>query len=455
MSVGLRPRILIVSYWFPPFAAVASLRMGKLAKHLLEHGLDVRVLAADKTGPATMPVELGRERIVYTDWVDVDRFVENFVARLRGTAGRTMDHTLPAVPPQTADTKPPPRFQALRKAYHWAHREIARWPDNCAGWTRAAVSAGDRLIGAWRPDVIFATSPPVTSLIVADRLARRHQLPWVAEFRDLWCDNPYYEYSSLRRLVERVWERRVLGRASAIVSVSPVWLKPYLNRFGKKTITAMNGYVAEDYPAVPPVPPQTAGPLHILYTGHIYAGYRDPGPLFAALRNLGVGPQDVRVEFVGTEIGAAMAAAEQHGVTHLVSVGPQIGYREALARQLAADVLLHMQWCDPRENGTIAGKIFDYIGTRRPILGIGLEDSVVGEMIRTRNAGVVTDDPAKIAQHVAAWMAEKKSGGIAPTPPEAVSGLERSVQFEKVRALLQDLAAATGEQTMDERAWTT
>lgn len=440
------PRVLIVSFWFPPFTAVASLRMGKLAKHLLERGWDVRALAADKSNPPTMPLEIAKERVTYTPWSDVDRTLENMVAKFRGQKQVHRSDAIAEPAPTVLATSPAPKRSFLRASLRRVYQEVVRWPDNRAGWYADAVDAGGRLIAEWRPDVIFATSPPITSLIVADRLSRNHGVPWVAEFRDLWSDNPYYEYSALRRVVERMWERRVLRTAAAIVSVSPVWLHPILDRFGPPTVAAMNGFVEEDYPEKPPVVPESTGPLRIVYTGHIYAGHRDPAPLFAALRDLGAKPNEVVVEFVGTEIAAAAGAAGKFGITDLVKAFPHVSYRESLGIQLHADILLHMQWCDPKEVGTIAGKIFDYLGARRPILGIALEDSVVAKMVHERKAGLVTNDPAKIASQVKAWIEQKKSGGIAPLPASSVAGLERSVQFEKIRTLLDGIATRAKKQ---------
>jgi hypothetical protein len=150
------------------------------------------------------------------------------------------------------------------------------------------------------------------------------------------------------------------------------------------------------------------------------------------------------VEFVGTQDKAIHDIAERFGVTNLVRVHPPVPYTQALDYQLRADVLLHMQWCDPKEYGTVAGKIFDYLGARRPILGIGLEDSVVAQLVRERAAGLVTNDPLKIAKQVEAWIAQKRAGGIAALPPAASDGLERAAQFEKVRDVLARVAAHRG-----------
>lgn len=432
------PRALIVSYWFPPYSAVASRRMGKLAKFLLARGWDVRALSAAATNPATLPLEIPNDHVVYAPWSDVDRLLENAVARLRGKPPAdpqtTADEGMSAAAP-TVGRKP----SALRTFARKAYQEIVRWPDNRAGWMRPALEAGDKMIGEWRPDVIYATSPPPTSLVVAERLATKHGVPWVAEFRDLWSDHPYYEYSPVRRFFERRWDQRVLTRAAAIVTVSPIWQPRLAARYGRPAITAMNGYVLDDFPERPPVPPETSGPLRILYTGHIYHGHRDPTPLFRALKMMAAKPEDVVVVFVGSEVEGLRNLAAAEGVVDLMRVEEPVTYRRSLEMQLHADVLLHLQWCDPKEEGTIAGKIFDYLGARRPVLGIALEDSVVAKLIHERGAGLVTNDPAKIAAEVERWIKAKKAGGVPPLPASACEGLDRDTQFEKIETLLSGI----------------
>ena len=431
-------RVLIVSYWFPPFNAIAAIRAGKLAKHLYDQGWDARVLTAADTGDPSLAVEIPGENVIYTAWSDVDRHLERALDRLRGRASGGA--TPVATTPSSQVTREP---SALRKFARQAYKEIVRWPDNRVGWLRPAVAAGSKLLGSWRPDVIFASAPPPTALLVADRLSRTHGVPWVAEFRDLWSDNPYYEYSSLRRWFERAWDQRVLTRATALVTVSPTW-KPHLEaRYGRPTIVAMNGFVADDFPEVPPVVPEAAGPLRIVYTGHIYQGYRDPTPLFDAIREIGATRSDLVVEFIGGEADSVRALAAACGVADLVQAHPPVSYRRALELQLHADVLLHLQWCDPKDEGTIAGKIFDYLYTRRPILGIALADSVAAKMIHERKAGLVTNDVAKIAAQLRVWLRAKQSGGVAPLPASSSAGLERAVQFEKIRVLLEEVAGRT------------
>jgi glycosyltransferase involved in cell wall biosynthesis len=443
MAPSSRPlRVLVVSYWFAPYSTIAAIRASKLAKHLTDQGLDVRVLTAEATDRDTsLPLEIPRAAVTYTRWHRTGHRIEALRTWIRGAlSGRSASPAESSSGDMPSKANPAAK-SALRAALSTAYHDIVDWPDNRAGWRKHAIEAGLEIARGWRPDVIYATAPPATALLVADQLARKIGAPWIAEMRDLWTDHPYYENSRLRWYLERIWDQRVLSRAAAIVTVSPGWRQRLIDRYKRPVVVAMNGFVAADFPIPPPVAPEASGPLRIVFTGHIYSGFRDPSPLFEAIRRLHLRPDQVLVEFVGARDKAVRGLAERHSVLDHVRIHPPVPYARALEMQLHADVLLHMQWCDPKEHGTIAGKIFDYLGARRPILGIALEDSVVAELIRERDAGLVTNDPEKIAKRLESWIVEKGKGGIAPLKSTASQGLERSLQFERVRELLQSVAA--------------
>ena len=153
------------------------------------------------------------------------------------------------------------------------------------------------------------------------------------------------------------------------------------------------------------------------------------------------GANRYRGKICATAVEGVRRLAAKENAVDLVRIHDPVSYRRSLELQLHADVLLHLQWCDPKEEGTIAGKIFDYLGARRPILGIALEDCVVAKLIHERKAGLVTNDPAKIADQLSAWMKAKRAGGVASLPAAASDGLDRTAQFEKVEMLLGDVIA--------------
>lgn len=436
---GRKPRLLLVSFLFPPHNAIGAVRTGKLAKFLLDAGWDVRVIAAQADEPKTLPLEIPAENVVYTKWARVDRTVEEFLARISSSSRKEkVEQPRKSAEPNGAPGQP----GFLRATYRKLSHELFRLPDNKVGWLRNAVAAADQLLRNWRPDLIYASAPPVTTVLIADKISRRHNVPWVAEFRDLWMDHPYYEYGAIRRFLEEAWERRVLNRASGIVTVSAPWFELLSEKFAKPVELVMNGFVPEDFPDVPAAMP-ALGPLRVLFTGQIYSGYRDPTPLFQALHLLGPLKDDVRIEFIGTEPGSIQPIADRVGVSGNVVVCPPVGYRDALLAQTQADILLHLQWNHPKESGTISGKLFEYIGARRPVLGIGYEHGSVAQIIRERDAGIVSNDPKNIATYLAERIREKRSGGVHSLPLSATAGLTRDEQFEKADRFLRKLLATS------------
>ncbi len=66
-------KILLISFHFPPENAIGAVRVGKLAKYLVENGHEVRVLTREFLQPATtLPVEIDDLYIIRTKWFDIN-----------------------------------------------------------------------------------------------------------------------------------------------------------------------------------------------------------------------------------------------------------------------------------------------------------------------------------------------------------------------------------------------
>ncbi len=89
---------------------------------------------------------------------------------------------------------------------------------------RFALAATAAALRGPRPDVVFATSPPLTMALPAIVAARRWRAPLVFEVRDLWPEAPI-QMGALRspwmRRLARWLERAVYRSASEIVALSP------------------------------------------------------------------------------------------------------------------------------------------------------------------------------------------------------------------------------------------
>ena len=156
------------------------------------------------------------------------------------------------------------------------------------------------------------------------------------------------------------------------------------------------------------------------------------------------GSRHVRVHFYGTNPEHVLPLACEVGIADRVVVHPHLPRAQAAAIQQEADVLLLMQWNDPREQGNLPGKLFEYLGARRPILGLGLQDGVPARILRERAAGYFSNDPAQIALQLSAWLDTKRRlGHLPPLPPEAAAGFTRAEQFTALEGFLAEIAPAS------------
>jgi hypothetical protein len=437
--VACRPphlRVLLVSHWFPPINAIGAVRVGKFASYLHEAGHDVRVIAGRREGDQSLAVELPADRIAYTNERAAGQTLDGVVKRIRGL----LDGAGGGRPMPPADRPIAQERTGLSAALARHYSALTLIPDARAGWIGAATVAGYEIVQGWRPDIVFASAPPYSALIAASRIARVCGAPWVAELRDLWADNTYYDDPGWRLWIDRLLEWRTLGSAAGLVTVTPRWAGSLRRRYRQPIACILNGYVEEDFPAQPSGPPP-GDIVSILYTGNIYTGYRDPSPLFRAIGLLGPERGRVAVNFYGPPRAEVEPLATVHGVADRVFVHDPVPYKASLALQASADVLLLMQWNNQKDAGNIPAKFFEYLGARRPILLLGYEHGDLAAMIRERAAGLVANDPAIIARQLRAWIAQRPSG-IAPLAPEARAGMTRAEQYFKLEQFLTEISLA-------------
>lgn len=423
-------RILVLSYFFPPFNAPGAVRVGKTAKYLIELGHDVHVLSCrSQPLPRDLLLEVPEDRVTYTPWINVNRPVELILGGRQAVAHRGY-------------SVPSPSLSRLLESLGRPYREAVNFPDGQVGWISFAVRAGARLLDEWRPDVIFASATPYSSLIAAHRLAKRFDTPWVAELRDLWLDNPYLRHYPLRRSLERPLERRVLSSAAGFVTVSEPLAQVLRAKYSAPVKVVPNGFDPDDYPE-PPARAPAAGPLRITYTGTIYPGKRDPSPLLKALLLLGDEARHVKVLFYGRSHSSAARLASRLDVGDSVEFRDPVSHREALALQCASDVTLLLTWNDPRDLGVYTSKLFEYLGARRPILVVGSDQGAAADLIRSRRAGYVLQEAEEIAAQLRRWIAQKRlPEGIPALPATSGSGFERRTLTSELAEFLVDRVEA-------------
>jgi glycosyltransferase involved in cell wall biosynthesis len=425
-------RILLVSYFFPPYNVVGAVRAAKFAKYFERFGHDVWVLSAqEQPFSEGLALESSPARVRYASWLNVNAPVEALMGGRKKIAMSGYGGG---------------RRGSLVRHVGQLYKTFLHSPDAQLGWFPFAVAEGNRLLASLPFDLVYASAPPFSGLMAAARIAKRAGVPWVAEFRDLWTMNNAYAYPAWRRSVEGCLERRTLASATALVTVSQPLATMLRTRNSQPIIVSANGFDPDDH--APQNSESTATDvmatdrLNLLYTGILYEEHYELDVLaeaFALLKARGLQSR-IHASFYGRYLGAARAAMNRHDVAEMVSAHEPVPYRDALMLQRSADVLLLFPWGREADQGVMSTKIYEYLGARRPILGVGNPDADASKLLVARKAGFASRDPDAIASYLAAMLEEKtNTGRVHDLPMECAAGLTREERMRELDAFLSTI----------------
>ncbi len=332
----------------------------------------------------------------------------------------------------------------LRRLIAASYRSVRYRPDPYVGWVDVASGVSQRAVARSTPDVILASGPPFSAYLVAAAISRACRVPWVADYRDPWTTGGYFPYGCARRWLDRRMEVRTLRDASAVLTVSEPIASDLESLLQRQVHVVLNGYVpASDAELGIRGGTPTQDGITLTFTGRLYGRKRDPTPLLKALSLMGEESRRVHVQLVGPDIGSVDGLAEDLKVAHCVETLGSVSHTEALRLQAQADVLLLLMWDDPNERGVYSAKLFEYVGSGRPILMLGLRDGVAADLIRSRKLGTVSNDPAEIARELRNWLALKDKLGKLPRvgDPSETTDLARGHQNAKAARILDGVVS--------------
>jgi len=402
-----RRKVLIVSFRFPPANTMGAVRIGKFAKYLPEFGWEPIILTVDRVKglPQTLPVEVSESKIIRTPYFALAPFIRY---KLVGDEANSQSATLSKVSSLKGVA-----YRLIRLArFIYSRPEVSFFLDEPWGWYPHALKTGLEVISKSKVDVIFSTFGPRLPHLVASRLHKRTGIPWVAEYRDLWAQNPYATKIQPFHFLEQRLEKRVMKTSDLLITVSDPLAKELEAFHSRRVITITNGFDEEDYRGNVPLTPR----FTITYTGNIYPGKRDPTPLFEAIAELKqedkISPDDLEVRFFGRNVAETIPPlVEKYRLREFVKTYGFVPFKESIRRQKESTALLLLEWNDPRAEGTLTGKIFEYMGARRPILAIAFKGGEIDNVLLKSGCGVVANEVSEIKGILTKWLDEFRQYG--------------------------------------------
>jgi glycosyltransferase involved in cell wall biosynthesis len=295
-------------------------------------------------------------------------------------------------------------------------------------FTRFALGATHAALRGPRPDVVYATSPPLTMALPALVAAARWRAPLVFEVRDLWPEAPIQMGALRNRLARRLaraLERFVYSRSARLIALSP-GIRAALPQDRAELVPN-----AADLDLFDPSP--HSGPFLVSYFGAMGEA-NDLGAAVEAARLL----PDVPFVLMGD--GKRRAALER-------SSPPNVEFRRGtkedvarLAAQSAACLTLFKNVPVLATNSP--NKLFDTFAAGRP--AIVNMDGWMRELVEQNDAGlyVRADDAPDLAEKLV-WLRDH---------PDEAARMGRNARALAERAFSRDELASRALALLEEAA---
>lgn len=375
-------RILFITYFFPPYNTIGAVRTGRTAEKLLELGHEVKVISADNQNfKPNLNSKFPESNVYRTNWIDFDKPIKFFTSKEKieihfsGKKSFSFKSSF---------------IKLLQKIYEFLFNK----PDKYLGWYFFALKKAELIHKDFNPDIIFSSATPYTSHLIAKRIKKKYGTTWVAELRDLWADNHYIKHSNFNSFIEKT----TLLKADTIVTISDPLVEKLKEKYEIPIYKIQNAYDKYDYEQKDNSVKNKK--LKIIYTGSLYAGKRDPSPLFQALEKKSELKKYVKIDFYGQKSSFLNSLIKKYKLDNNVSYRGEVSRQEIIQLQKQADILLLLTWNNPLEKGILTGKLFEYIGSSKPILSIGAVNDSASNLIKDNKFGIASNSPDEIASFI-------------------------------------------------------
>lgn len=385
-------QLLILAYDFPPYVSVGGLRPFAWYKYLKEFGVEPVVVTrqwGNVYGNELDYIAPGSSRETIVEETECGTIIRtpykpNLANRLMLRYGKN-------------------RFALVRKAvtafYEFAQYSFFVGPKSCV------YRGAKNYLRNNKVDAIIATGEPFVLFKYASALSRKHNIPWIADYRDPWTENRNRNKWFGR--LNKHYERRFSANAECVITVDDFFRKQIETNVHKPFHIIPNGYNPDAINAVSGIS-QGTDCLRFAFVGTIYKWH----PLESVLHCFSLFAdtsenQPFELNFYGVNNADEIALLVSNKFPNLagkVNVFPRME-NSLLMRQLAKhNVMLLFNYY-----AFMGTKIYDYLGLRRKILFCYSDDD---DALRLKEKYYPTDEIAGLSTHLQEDLINQTHSGV-------------------------------------------
>src|SRR3989454_457300 len=391
---GEAPRLLVITYCFPPDGYVGGLRWAGITKYLSRLGWEVSVLTA------APPV--GDDAAVGAHLESCPR-LWTLIDCCRWLRRRALGRSRALLPDASRVARPSGPASVL----HQLRREVAAFltfPDESRGWMLRAALRARSLIRRFQPHVVVSSGPPHSAHLVARMATIGSSVRWFIDLRDPWAGPHTKAWESDPKIWSRTFgalnpplERLAFAAAHGVLTNTHQFAEALTARYPDVPVVCVpNGVDPEWLPPSPPVPYPGLG---IAYAGRLY-GSRNLGPVVRALRifldrhpEAAAAGSKLRIAGEAENgharlFSEAVAAAGIEQYVEILGLLPRAQALNVVSRSRLAVVLAQDQELQ------IPAKLYESVAMGIPTLVVADADSAAG--IEGNRVGAVVRDTADV-----------------------------------------------------------
>jgi len=269
-------------------------------------------------------------------------------------------------------------------------------PDARVGWNKYAYRKAVELIRKYQITTVITSSPPHSTQLLGLKLKKNLNIHWIADLRDPWTDIYYYDkmfHTKLAREIDKKKENKVLQSADSLIVVSDAIKHLFASKLAirekDKIVVIPNGFDADDFL---PRPYKRQTKFVIAYTGTLADNYHIEGFLNVVNKLISIrGSVEVSIHFVGRVSEKYRQMISSSGLNaNTIFVG-HVDHQTSISYLQQADALLLAIPDVPENAGILTGKLFEYLASQKPVLGIGPVNGDAAKIIEECNAGQMFD----------------------------------------------------------------
>ena len=370
-------KVLVIAYYYPPMGLSGVQRTLKFTKYMKRFNWEPTVITAGNVAYFAHDVGLLKEaeeagvRIIRTEAFDLN----SMIGKKYGTVNMPKEY--------------------LRKLYSKFTKTFFI-PDNKRSWAKRAYRTAQDILMKEKFDIIYATIPPYSSFMYAAKLKKEFKIPLFVDYRDLWLGNHFAFYPSpYHRNRHKKLEYEALHASDKIIAINRRIKEKLLTTYQFLTFDDIqiipHGFDPEDFQS-DDVVRTAANKMKLTYSGIFYENIT-PEYLLKAFKELSVERPDIaaniELEFIGHLRDENRKLISQLGLNEFVRDYGYMEHAESVKKLRASDVLWMMIGNIQNAETISTSKLFEYFGTRKPVLGCVPTDGAAAAALKEYGASFV------------------------------------------------------------------